>query len=183
MASFENYQLSIEIKNATMKKFILFIFLLALPLIAGAQIRFGYLSYNTVLTSMTDYQLAKRSIDDLKLKYDAEMKRSEKEFNEKYEEFLEVQRDLVPSILRKRQGELQEMMEKNIAFKNDAQQLLKQAETDAYTPVKKKLNEAVANVARERGYAFVINTDNDACPYVNPEMGEDATEAVKAAIK
>lgn len=166
-----------------MKKFILFIFLLALPLIAGAQIRFGYLSYNTVLTSMTDYQLAKRSIDDLKLKYDAEMKRSEKEFNEKYEEFLEVQRDLVPSILRKRQGELQEMMEKNIAFKNDAQQLLKQAETDAYAPVKKKLNEAVANVARERGYAFVINTDNDACPYVNPEMGEDATEAVKAAIK
>ena len=130
-----------------MKKFILFIFLLALPLIASAQIRFGYLSYNTVLTSMTDYQLAKRSIDDLKLKYDAEMKRSEKEFNEKYEEFLEVQRDLVPS------------------------------------PVKKKLNEAVANVARERGYAFVINTDNDACPYVNPEMGEDATEAVKAAIK
>lgn len=166
-----------------MKKFILFIFLLALPLIASAQIRFGYLSYNTVLTSMTDYQLAKRSIDDLKLKYDAEMKRSEKEFNEKYEEFLEVQRDLVPSILRKRQGELQEMMEKNIAFKNDALQLLKQAETDAYTPVKKKLNEAVANVARERGYAFVINTDNDACPYVNPEMGEDATEAVKAAIK
>lgn len=166
-----------------MKKFILFIFLLALPLIASAQIRFGYLSYNTVLTSMTDYQLAKRSIDDLKLKYDAEMKRSEKEFNEKYEEFLEVQRDLVPSILRKRQGELQEMMEKNIAFKNDAQQLLKQAETDAYAPVKKKLNEAVANVARERGYAFVINTDNDACPYVNPEMGEDATEAVKAAIK
>ena len=111
------------------------------------------------------------------------MKRSEKEFNEKYEEFLEVQRDLVPSILRKRQGELQEMMEKNIAFKNDALQLLKQAETDAYAPVKKKLNEAVANVARERGYAFVINTDNDACPYVNPEMGEDATEAVKAAIK
>lgn len=166
-----------------MKKFILFIFFLALPLIASAQIRFGYLSYNTVLTSMTDYQLAKRSIDDLKLKYDAEMKRSEKEFNEKYEEFLEVQRDLVPSILRKRQGELQEMMEKNIAFKNDAQQLLKQAETDAYAPVKKKLNEAVANVARERGYAFVINTDNDACPYVNPEMGEDATEAVKAAIK
>ena len=94
-----------------------------------------------------------------------------------------MQRDLVPSILRKRQGELQEMMEKNIAFKNDALQLLKQAETDAYAPVKKKLNEAVANVARERGYAFVINTDNDACPYVNPEMGEDATEAVKAAIK
>ncbi len=166
-----------------MKKLFFFLLLLALPIMASAQIRFGYFSYDAILKSTTDYQLAQRSVEDLRLKYDAEMKRAEKEFNDKYEEFLEVQRDLVPSILRKRQSELQEMMEKNIAFKNDAQKLLQQAETDAYAPVKRKLNEAVQRVGRERGYAFVINTDNDACPYVNPEMGEDATEAIKAAIK
>ena len=51
MASFENYQLSIEIKNATMKKFILFIFLLALPLIASAQIPFGYSEFLSALTA------------------------------------------------------------------------------------------------------------------------------------
>lgn len=166
-----------------MKKLFFLLLALALPVLAGAQTRFGYFSYNTVLTSMPDYQLAKRSVDDLRLKYDAEMKRAEQEFNAKYEEFLEVQRDLVPSILRKRQGELQDMIEKNIAFRNDAQQLLKQAETDAYAPVKRKLGEAVEKVGRERGYAFVLNTDGDACPYVNPEMGEDATEAIKEAIK
>ena len=166
-----------------MKKFFLSLLMLAIPLLASAQTRFGYFSYNAVLTSMADYQLAKRSVDDLRMKYDAEMKRAEQDFNAKYEEFLEVQRDLVPSILRKRQTELQEMMEKNIAFKNDAEQLLKQAETDAYAPVKRKLNEAVARVGREHGYAFVLNTDNDACPYVNPELGEDATEAIKDKIK
>lgn len=166
-----------------MKKLFFLLLALALPVLAGAQTRFGYFSYSTVLTSMPDYQLAKRSVDDLRLKYDAEMKRAEQEFNAKYEEFLEVQRDLVPSILRKRQGELQDMIEKNIAFRNDAQQLLKQAETDAYAPVKRKLGEAVEKVGRERGYAFVLNTDGDACPYVNPEMGEDATEAIKEAIK
>lgn len=157
--------------------------MLALPFMAGAQTRFGYFSYDTVLKSMPDYQLAQRSVADLRLKYEAEMERSEKEFNEKYEEFLDVQRDLVPTILRKRQAELQEMMEKNTAFRNDARQLLQQAEADAYAPVKNKLNEAVARVGRDHGYAFVINTDGDACPYINPEMGEDATEAIKAAIK
>ena len=166
-----------------MKKFLFSLLMLALPLLASAQTRFGYFSYNAVLTSMADYQLAKRSVEDLRIKYDAEMKRAEQDFNTKYEEFLEVQRDLVPSILRKRQSELQEMMEKNIAFKKDAEQLLKQAEADAYAPVKRKLNEAVANVGREHGYAFVLNTDNDACPYVNPELGEDATEAIKDKIK
>lgn len=166
-----------------MKK-LLFVFLMfVLPLAASAQVRMGYFSYNAILTSMTDYQLAKRSVDDLRLKYDAEMKRSEKEFNDKYEEFLEVQRDLVPSILRKRQAELQELMEKNTAFRNDALRLLEQAETDALSPVKRKLNEAVARVGRERGYILVLNTDNDACPYIDPELGEDATEAIKEAIK
>lgn len=152
-------------------------------LAASAQIRFGYLSYDSVLTSMPDYQLARRSVSDLRLKYDAEMKRAEQEFNEKYEAFLEVQRDLVPAILRKRQAELQEMMEKNIEFKKEAQKLLQQAENEAYAPVKRKLNEAVAKVGGERGYAFVLNTDGDTCPYVSPEMGEDATEFVKAVIK
>lgn len=167
-----------------MKKLsLLFLMLLALPVIASAQIRFGYFSYNAVLTEMADYKLAQRSIEDLRIKYDAEMKRAENDFNQKYEEFLEVQRDLMPPILHKRQTELQDMMEKNIAFKNDALQLIKQAETDAYAPVKNKLNEAVAAVGREHGYAFVLNTDGDACPYVNPDMGEDATEFIKAAIK
>ncbi len=155
---------------------------MALPIMASAQIRFGYFSYETVLKQMPDYLLAQRSVDDLRLKYESEMKRAEQDFNAKYEEFLEVQRDLVPSILRKRQTELQEMMDKNIEFKKDAQRLLKQAETDAYVPVKKKLNEAVAKIAAEHGYAFVLNTDGDACPYVNPELGEDATELIKAAI-
>lgn len=166
-----------------MKKYFLLLLMMVLPIMASAQIRFGYFSYDAVLKSMPDYQLAQRSVDDLRLKYDSEMKRAGQEFNAKYEEFLEVQRDLVPSILRKRQIELQEMMDKNVAFKNDAQRLLKQAETDAYAPVKRKLDEAVAKVGREHGYAFVLNTDGDACPYVNPEMGEDATEAIKAAIK
>ena len=89
----------------------------------------------------------------------------------------------MPSILRKRQAELQELMEKNTAFRNDALRLLEQAETDALAPVKRKLNEAVARVGKERGYILVLNTDNDACPYIDPELGEDATEAIKEAIK
>ena len=74
-----------------MKKLFLLLFVLALPLLASAQIRFGYFSYDTVLKSMPDYLMAQRNIDDLRQKYDNEMKRSEQEFNAKYEEFLDAQ--------------------------------------------------------------------------------------------
>lgn len=153
-----------------------------LSLTANAQTRFGYFSFDNVLKSMPDYVMAQRSIDDLRQKYDAEMKRAEDEFNSKYEEFLDVQKDLVPAILRKRQAELQEMMQKNINFKNESQRLLKQAEADAFAPVKNKLYNALTKVGQAQGYAFILNTDGDACPYVNPEMGEDATELIKEAL-
>lgn len=165
-----------------MKKLFLLIVLGVLSLTANAQTRFGYFSFDNVLKSMPDYVMAQRSIDDLKQKYDAEMKRAEDEFNSKYEEFLDVQKDLVPAILRKRQAELQEMMQKNINFKNESQRLLKQAEADAFAPVKNKLYNALTKVGQSQGYAFILNTDGDACPYVNPEMGEDATELIKEAL-
>ena len=164
-----------------MKKLFLLIVLGVLSLTANAQTRFGYFSFDNVLKSMPDYVMAQRSIDDLRQKYDAEMKRAEDEFNSKYEEFLDVQKDLVPAILRKRQAELQEMMQKNINFKNESQRLLKQAEADAFAPVKNKLYNALTKVGQAQGYAFILNTDGDACPYVNPEMGEDATELIKEA--
>lgn len=166
-----------------MKKLFLLIVLGVLSLTANAQTRFGYFSFDNVLKSMPDYVMAQRSIDDLRQKYDAEMKRAEDEFNSKYEEFLDVQKDLVPAILRKRQAELQEMMQKNINFKNESQRLLKQAEADAFAPVKNKLYNALTKVGQAQGYTFILNTDGDACPYVNPEMGEDATELIKEALK
>jgi len=165
-----------------MKKLFLLIVLGVLSLTANAQTRFGYFSFDNVLKSMPDCVMAQRSIDDLRQKYDAEMKRAEDEFNSKYEEFLDVQKDLVPAILRKRQAELQEMMQKNINFKNESQRLLKQAEADAFAPVKNKLYNALTKVGQAQGYAFILNTDGDACPYVNPEMGEDATEFIKEAL-
>ena len=165
-----------------MKKLFLLIVLGVLSLTANAQTRFGYFSFDNVLKSMPDYVMAQRSINDLRQKYDAEMKRAEDEFNSKYEEFLDVQKDLVPAILRKRQAELQEMMQTNINFKNESQRLLKQAEADAFAPVKNKLYNALTKVGQAQGYAFILNTDGDACPYVNPEMGEDATELIKEAL-
>ena len=145
-------------------------------------LRYGYISYNDVLQSMPEIEQAQKTLETLRSKYDVEMKRSEDEFNAKYEEFLEAQRDLVPSIMRKRQAELQDMMDKNTAFRAEARRLLAQAESDAYAPLHAKLKAAIGEVAAEQGLAFVLNTDNNACPYINPAMGVDVTSLVKARV-
>lgn len=169
-----------------MKRILLLLFMVA-SLDASAQdslsIRFGYLSYEQALQSMPDYKIAREKTDKLWGQYEAELKRVEDEFNRKYEDFLDGQREFPKTILRKRQTELQELMTKNIAFKEDSRRQLAEAEAEAIAPLKEKLNEVIAKIANERGYAFVINTDAEACPYINPQMGDDINELVTKSLQ
>ena len=132
---------------------------------------------------MAGYSIAMKHIDDLKKQYDAEMKRVEEEFNKKYEEFLDGQKDFAPSIREKRQAELQEMMEKNIAFKQEARRLIRQAEEEAMAPLKEQLSSVLNALGKEKGYAFIINTDNNTLPFVNDLMGEDINVSLKERLK
>lgn len=146
-------------------------------------LRFGYFSFEHVFHTMPGYTLAKHNMDELRAKYDEETKRVETEFNAKYEEFLEGQSSYAKSILEKRQAELRELMEKNVAFKAEALRLLKQAEDEAYAPLREKVNEAARQIGKEKGFAFIINTDNNSAPYLSEEMGEDITAALEEKLK
>ena len=180
-----------------MKQILLPLVFMLMPVAASAQqsahpqvsapveqsLRFGYFSYEEVLHTMPGYAIAKHNMDELRAKYDEETKRVETEFNTKYEEFLDGQRSYAKTILEKRQAELRELMEKNIAFKTEAAKLLNQAETDAYAPLKTQINEAAKQIGKEKGFAFIINTDNNATPYLSEEMGEDITAVLEEKLK
>ena len=150
---------------------------------SSSSVKFGYLSYQAAVKSMPDYALVQQKLTDLKAKYQAEAKRVEDEFNRKYEEFLEGQRDFPKSILQKRQTELQELMQKNITFKNNSLEQLAKDEAEAFAPLYAKLNQTLAKFCAEKGYAFIIDTDAKAVPVVNPLMCEDINQAVQDAIK
>ncbi|MBR7031480.1 MAG: OmpH family outer membrane protein [Prevotella sp.] len=145
--------------------------------------RFGYLSYEQALKSVPQYAIMEKQLADLEAQYQAETKRVEDEFNRKYEEFLEGQREFPKTILQKRQVELQELMEKNIAFKEESRQQLASAEEEALAPLKAHLSEAIAKVAKEHGLAFVVNTDSNAYPFIDPTIGEDINTLVQNALK
>lgn len=147
------------------------------------QLRFGYLSCDSALRALSEYQIVQNNLAELRSKYDAEMKRVEDEFNQKYELFLEEQRNLAPSILQKRQAELQELIEKNTAFKEKARSLLADAEKEAFAPLKQRIANAIRQIGQARGLAFIINTDGNALPYADTTMGEDITEAVIRVAK
>ncbi len=171
-----------------MKRILSIIIALGAVLCVSAQdgtiaMKFGYLSYEQALQSMRDYTIVQNKLTHVKSQYEAEMKRVEDEFNLKYEEFLDGQREFPNTILRKRQTELQELMSKNIDFKEESRQQLASMEEELMVPLKVKLTETISKIASERGYAFVINTDANAYPYINPALGVDINKLVQDALK
>ena len=150
---------------------------------ADGGLRFGYLSYETALQSMPDYAVVQKKLADLRQQFQNETLRVEDEFNRKYEDFLEGQREFPQSILQKRQIELQELMDKNIAFKENSRKELEKAEQELMAPLKIRLIEVLGKIGRERGYAFIVDTDTKALPFINPAMGQDLNQQVQDALK
>ena len=150
---------------------------------AQDSLRFGWLSYETALKSMPQYAIVQQQMSNLRAQYQAETKRVEDEFNRKYEEFLEGQREFPKTILQKRQTELQELMEKNIAFRDESRRQLAAAEQEAMQPLKTRLNEVIAEIAGQQQLALVINTDANACPFIDPTMGLNIDQLVQDALQ
>ena len=146
-------------------------------------VKIGLLSYDSALKAMPDYVLTQQRLANLRADYDKELKRVEDDFNRKYEEFLDGQKDFPKTILYKRQTELKELMERNVVFKANSRRELAEAERAAMMPLRQQLNGLLAQIAKEHGYALILNTDADACPYVDPTMGENIQETVMQLLR
>ena len=144
---------------------------------------FGYLSYDAALKSMAEYAQAQDSIRIKREAFEGEMNRVEEEFNQKYESFLEGQKEFPRTILLKRQKELQELMQRNLEFKAQARQELKETEEAQMRPVHARLNQVLAEVAREFGLALVINTDANACPFIDSRLGMNIQSEVEEYLQ
>ena len=140
---------------------VLFALMAVMPTMAQNELKFGYLSYAAVLQSMPEYAKMQNSMAELRQKYEAEQKRVEDDFNKKYEEFLD---------------------DKNVAFKKESQRLLEQAEQEAMEAINVRLASVLDAIGRERGYAFIVNTDEKSALWLNPTIGEDITAIVKEQL-
>lgn len=156
--------------------------LLLLPLLLSAQIQFGYLSYQSVMQEMPEYAQAKANLATLKAKYEAESARGEEEFQRKFVDYLQGQKDFPQTIMQKRQAELQSLMDNGVSFRVQAQSLIANAEKEMMAEVSRKLNSVILEVGVEYGYGFILNTDDNSCPYINPVIGIDVTELVRRKL-
>ena len=149
---------------------------------AVAQSKFGYVSYKEIVKALPEYTVVEAHLDELQAKYEAEIERSDREFNQKYADFIEVQSQLPDNIRIKRHKELQELMEKSMAFKHEVNSAMREARREMMKPLHDKVDEAVMKVCVDGGYDYILNADNHAYVAINPANGADVTEQLKQML-
>lgn len=149
------------------------------PQTVATTFKFGYLSYNEIIHAMPEYAQALKSLEELKKSYDQEMERAEQEFSKKFTEYIDGQKSFPENIMLKRQKELQLLMEQSLNFKKEAEELLTKAEAELMAPIHNTVKEAINEVGKEHKYAYVLNTDANAYPYISGNgEAENCTDAV-----
>ena len=62
-------------------------------------------------------------------------------------------------------------------------QELADAEREALAPLRIRLIELLSTIGREKGFAFIYDTDTKALPFLNIDFGEDINQLVQDALK
>lgn len=143
---------------------------------------YGMLRYDSILQSMPEYAAMKIRVKQLRDKYEREANYNELNFKRMFTDFMQGQKDFPQNILLKRQRDLQDALEKGLAFRHQADSLVRAAEADMLAPIRLMLDDAIAAVGEERNYQYIINRDSKAMPYVRRSLSEDATPYVLAKL-
>lgn len=161
---------------------IFFLVIMLLPLTITAQLRFGYFNYSEILHNLPDYKKVKADYDDLLTRCDKEIERSEQELTRNYVSFLNGQHEFPEPILRKRQKELQDLVDKSIIFRDQVKEWLTQAYDSLFYPLNAIIDDAVARVCVHNNLAYAIDLERAGFAFVNPANGFDITNAVLGTI-
>ena len=150
---------------------------------AQSTIKFGYLNADSILHTMPDYHQAQADLQQLTQRYKAETQYNEQTFRRQYAELLQGQSQFTPNILAKRQADLQQALERNIKFRQQADSLLADTWQQLLAPVRQRLNQAIKATGIEHGYEYIIDTSTGAYPFIHPQAGQDATPYVLETLQ
>jgi outer membrane protein len=168
-----------------MKNALKLLFLSAL-LIGGTvlnaqDLKFGHINSSRLLGDMPEREAAQRQLQREAQKLGEELENLQVEYNNKLQNYIEAQDTLSNVVRQLRERELREMQIRMQEFQTGAQEDLQQMEMKLRQPIFEKIERAIAEVAKERGYIYVFDIDANAVLYFS-DASEDILPFVRTKL-
>ncbi len=159
-----------------------FVFSLAFVSTADAQSKFAYTNSAALLAEMPDVKRADTKLEALKKQL---QKKGQQMLDDLRNKYADLQKRYENGLLSKVQAEqeaqkLAEEEQKLAKYEQDMYNQLASKREELIKPILEKVQTAIDDVAKEKGYSYVFDTNTMILLYAKPE--DDITPAVKVKL-
>lgn len=170
-------------KNLT-KIFALVAFFIGIIISSQAQtqapLKIGYVDFNALLQAMPGIDSVRTELQNYQGTLTDQMDQMRTEFENKYLDYQSKSAGMSDIIKQNKEQELQQLQERIDAFQSQAQQDLQNKQQKLLQPLIDKAKQAVSEVAKEKGFSYVLNSIEDVILFSTP--ANDLLPAVKEKL-
>jgi outer membrane protein len=147
---------------------------------AKAQTKIGYINFQALISQMPEAKTVKSQIDIYQKTFIDQLTVMNNELQTKGQDFQKNSAAMTDAVRSAKQGELQDIQKRMQDYQNDAQQKVDAKTNELSKPLIDKARAAVTEVAKEKGYTYVLDSSQTTL-IVSPE-GDDMLAAVKLKL-
>jgi outer membrane protein len=147
---------------------------------AKAQSKIGYINFEEVVRQLPEFKTVQQNIDTYQKQFVDQLQTMNNEYQTKGQEYQKTQATMTDAIRTSKQTELQDMQTRIQSFQNNAQQQVDAKSNELFKPLSDKARAAISDVAKEKGYNYVINSGQTQMLVMPP--GDDMMAAVKLKL-
>jgi outer membrane protein len=166
-----------------MKKLLIIALVLGIVFAANrvsAQVKIGYINLNQLVQSMPETKAIQDQVNAYSKQFLDVLTGMNNDFKTKAADYEKNKTAMTDAARTAREAELSDMQKRLQDYSNDSQQKVEAKSAELAKPLFDKMRAAVAQVAKEKGYNYVINTAQTDLVVSPP--GDDLTTAVKAKL-
>lgn len=145
-----------------------------------SQTKTAHINYKQLVLMMPETKTADSIITSLTKNYQAELSRMESEYKVKSEKFKVEEKTLLEATKELRLKELKDAETTYTKFQETAKKDISDKDKALFDVIFKKAEKAVKDVAKDKGYSYVIDSSKGTHVYLDPK--EDIFEAVKKKL-
>lgn len=146
---------------------------------ANAQ-KIGYINTNDLIPNMPEYKTVTAQVDAYKKTFVDVLQNLSNELQTKGADYQKNQATMTDAQKTAKQAELNDLNTRANNYQNDAQQKVAQKGEELMKPLLDKAKTAITQVAKEKGYTYVI--DSSTTTFIVAPPADDLLAAVKAKL-
>jgi outer membrane protein len=142
-----------------MKK-IVFLFVsvvLSATIFSQTTLKIGHINSQELLQAMPESDSAQAKLDKAVKELQSQLEAMQVEFNNKYQDYVSKKDTYSDLIKQTKEADLQQMNQRIQQFQANAEQDVQKQRTEIFKPVLDKANKAIAEIAKENGFTYILD--------------------------